>query len=243
LTLAGSYGAVRRYPEALASVDRVLAFEPTNTPALGLKALLSWSTGDLPAVEPLLANPGIQSEVRGVQALVKRRYPEAIEVFSKALAEGPVEERRELAVMLGLTQQRAGNLAAARAIFQKASQDLERELQTLPTGSVAEADLRGVLARAYAGLGDAKSAVAEGQKAMALDATSKDPFEGLQREAAMAQIYALLGDADHAIPLIRRMLKAPVGLEITPALLRIEPIWDAIRNDPRFPELCQDKQP
>ena len=54
------------------------------------------------------------------------------------------------------------------------------------------------LGLAYAGLGEAASAIAEGQKAMAIDPSSKDPVEGPIKEERMANIYALLGDADHA---------------------------------------------
>ena len=77
---------------------------------------------------------------------------------------------------------------------------------------------------------------------MAMHPTSKDPFEGPAEEENMAQIYALLGDADHAIPILERLLQRPYAFAITPALLRLDPIWDQIRNDPRFQELCQDKQ-
>jgi serine/threonine-protein kinase len=65
----------------------------------------------------------------------------------------------------------------------------------------------------------------------------------------MAHIYALLGDADHAIPLLKRLLQIPYGLappiweKITPALLRLDPVWDQIRNDPRFQELATEKKP
>jgi hypothetical protein len=30
---------------------------------------------------------------------------------------------------------------------------------------------------------------------------------------------------------------------ITPALLRLDPVWDPLRNDPRFQQLCQDPKP
>src|SRR5437867_9880595 len=60
--------AVRRFTEALASVDQVLALESANTDALGLKAGVFRATGDLQAVEPLLANPGISPLDRSVQA-------------------------------------------------------------------------------------------------------------------------------------------------------------------------------
>src|SRR5207244_740128 len=93
-TLVLTYSALRRFPEALATVDRALAFEPANAEALGLKASIFWATGDLQAVEPLLANPGSEPlvpgaatiSVRGVQALFQRRYAAAIEMFSSAVA-------------------------------------------------------------------------------------------------------------------------------------------------------------
>ena len=76
---------------------------------------------------------------------------------------------------------------------------------------------------------------------MAMQPTSKDPFEGPGEEESMADIYALLGDADHAIPILKRLLQIPCGAAITPAFLRLDPIWDQIRNDPRFQKLCEEK--
>jgi TolB-like protein/class 3 adenylate cyclase len=245
MNLAITYMVLRRFPDCLATVDRVLALEPTNRDALQLKADIFWSTGDLKAVEPLLANPDTDSRMRGMQALYERRYAAATEIFSKALADKPVEEmdeRRPLFFTLGLTQQRAGNLAAARATYQQAMQDVQRQLEKVARDSFQEADLHANLGRAYAGLGEATSAVAEGQKAMALHPASKDPFEGPGLEETMARIYALLGDADHAIPILKRLLEMPNG-GITPALLRLDPVWDQIRNDPRFQKLAAEKKP
>jgi serine/threonine-protein kinase len=251
--LAVTYSHVRRFPEALATVDRALAWEPTNAGALGLKAFFFWATGDLQAVEPLLANPGTEPHlpgsatmpVRGVQALFQRRYAAAIEILSSAVA--AETKRGELSydekLLLGLSQQRAGDVAAARATYQKAAQDIQRELEKVAPGSNTEAELHGGLGLAYAGLGEAASAIAEGQKAMAMRPTSKDPLEGHGEEARMAQIYALLGDADHAIPILKRLLQIPYGGAITPALLRLDPVWDQIRNDPRFQELAAEKKP
>ena len=59
----------------------------------------------------------------------------------------------------------------------------------------------------------------------------------------MATSYALLGDADHAIPILKRLLHTPHGVPITPAWLRLDPGWDQIRNDPRFQELAAEKKP
>jgi serine/threonine protein kinase/Flp pilus assembly protein TadD len=250
-SLAVTYRSLRRFPEALATVDRVLAWEPTNELALGLKASVFWATGDLKAVEPLLAIPGMDPglpgsatvPVRGVQALFQRRYTAAIEILSSAVAaktkRGEPCDDEEL--FLGLSQQRAGDVAAARATYEKAVHDFRRELEKVAPGSHVEAGVHAALGLAHAGLGEAASAIAEGQKAIAMVPTSKDPFEGADTEEEMADIYALLGDADHAIPILKRLLQIPYGLAITPALLRLDPIWDPIRKDPRFQKLCEEK--
>jgi len=80
--LAQTYRWLRRFPEAVATADRLLAWEPADPIALGLKASSLWWMGDLQAVEPLLANPGFDPHDRGVQALFQRRYAAAIEIIS-----------------------------------------------------------------------------------------------------------------------------------------------------------------
>jgi eukaryotic-like serine/threonine-protein kinase len=249
-TLAATYGMLRRFPEALAAVDRALTLEPANTEALGLKASIFWATGHLQAVERLLANPVTEPlmpgsstvPVRGVQALFQRRYAAAIEIFSSAVAaetkRGEPSGNEKL--FLGLSQQRAGDVAAARATYEDAVQDIRRDLEKVAPGTYAASATHAALGLAHAGLGDAASAIAEGQKAMAIYPTSKDPFGGPEREQNMAKIYAVLGDADHAIPILKRLLQIPSGFAmfLTPATLRLDPVWDQIRNNPRFQELA-----
>jgi TolB-like protein/class 3 adenylate cyclase/Flp pilus assembly protein TadD len=246
--LAVTYRSLRRLPEALATVDRVLAWAPTNTDALFVKANVFWATGDIKAVEPLLANPGTDPLMRGMQALFQRRYAAAIEILSSAVAaetkRGEPSDDEKL--LLGLSQQRAGNVTAARATYQSAVQDLQRELEKVARDSFQEGQLHAALGLAYAGLGEAASAIAEGQKAMVMHPSSTDPVEGPGQEENMADIYALLADADHAIPILKRLLQIPYGAyrgAITPAFLRLDPVWDPIRNDPRFQELAAEKKP
>jgi len=246
--LSLTYGAARHFSDALVIADHILAFDPTNTNALGLKAYSLCAMGNLDAVDSVLANPGANVEIRGELALKRRHYAEAAKILAEGLTEKPGENKGGLLIMLGLAQQRAGNVAAARTAYQQAAQEFQRELgKAAPdSGPVVEwstAELHSGLGVAYAGLGDATSAVAEGQKGVVTQPSSEDPFEGPSREEAMAKIYALLGDADHAIPILQRLVQISASTEIVPTLLRLDPIWDPIRNDPRFQELVAEKKP
>jgi serine/threonine protein kinase/Tfp pilus assembly protein PilF len=240
--LTTTYMMLRRFPEGLAEAERVLAWQPTNVGALSQKAEILLATGDLQAAEPLLlANPQVDPILRAVSPLLQRRYAAAIEILSRALATDTVGAAHDIEkLLLGLSQQRSGDVAAARATYQDAVQDFRRQVEKAAPDSFAAGLTHGFLGRAYAGLGEAASAIAEGQRAVAIHPTSKDPVEGPIEEETMAQIYALLGDADHAIPILKGLLQVPYGGAITPALLRLDPVWDQIRNDPRFQELAAE---
>jgi len=241
--LANTYRMLRRFPEALANADRVLAWAPANIGALVQKAGVFLATGDLQAAEPLLANPGFEVE-RAEYALFQRRYADAKDILSRALStETLPEARADVKFLLGLSQQRDGDVAAASATYQSTVQDIQREIEKIAPGSSAGYGAHAALGRAYAGLGEATSAIAEGEKAMAMQPTSKNAVDGPHLEEEMAKIYALLGDADHAVPILKRLLQTPYAGAITPALLRLDPVWDQIRNDPRFQQLASEEQP
>jgi serine/threonine-protein kinase len=235
--------AVRHFSDAAAIADHILTVEPTNASGIGIKAFALWSMGDLEAADALAANSHADVEVRGYHAMIKRRYAEAADILEKGLNDKPDQEKAGLFLGLGLAQRRAGNGAAARTAYQQAAQEFQRELGIAAPDSGPAAQLHSALGLAYAGLGDSASAVAEGQKGMVMQPSSEDPFEGPGREEAMAQIYALLGDADHAIPILKRLLQTSAPTEIVPTLLRLDPIWDSIRDDPRFEELVAEKKP
>src|SRR4030095_8133036 len=243
--LALTYCAMRRFPEALATLDRVLAWDPTNARALLTKADALMAIGDLQAAEPLLANPELPAIRRARYALFQRNHAAAIEILSKDLAVDRRQRDPEDILLLAFSQQLAGDIAAARASYQKSVEDFRRQLEKGAPGSFVEASTRISLGAAYAALGDAASAIAEGEKAMDLLPSSKNPEFGPDLENEMARIYTQLGDADHAIPVLKRLLRTPhaAATFLTPATLRLDPIWDPIRNDPRFQELTLEELP
>lgn len=242
--LALTYMTTRRFAEAIAVTDHMFAVEPSNSMAIEIKTYSLWALAKPEAADVVLANPGADVHLRADAALNKRRYKEAVDLFLQVLhSERRGDEKNEVLVDCALAQQRAGNLAAAKAAYEQAVQQLTRQLSSVSKNSGPEATLHSLLGVAYAGLGDAPIAISEGRNGMALQPISEDPFEGPEREENMAQIYALLGNADEAIPIISRLLHIASPTAITPGLLRINPIWDPIRNDPHFQELLAENKP
>ena len=97
-------------------------------------------------------------------------------------------------------------------------------------------------------LGEKDSASKEAERAIMLVPSAKDRVNGPTREEVGALIQTVLGENERAISILTRLLQTPYqswlyGPPITPALLRLDPIWDPLRGDPAFQKLCGEKQP
>ena len=74
-------------------------------------------------------------------------------------------------------------------------------------------------------------------------------MDGPGAEENLALIQTSLGEKSRAISTLTRLLQTPYNswiygpAPITPALLRLDPIWDPLRADPAFQKLCEEKQP
>ena len=90
-------------------------------------------------------------------------------------------------------------------------------------------------------LGRKEDAINEGKKAVELLPESEDAVEGPKATAAPAEIYASVGEHDEAFLLLDHLLAVPNGLTVPQ--LRLDPVWDPLRADPRFQKLCEEKQP
>jgi len=121
--------------------------------------------------------------------------------------------------------------AAARTAFQKAETILEAELKQSPD----EAKIHAQSAKVLACVGEKEAALVEGQRAMELLPETKDAFIGPQITAAVAEVHAILGDNAHAIDILERLLSRPSWIAVEG--LKVDPVWDPLRNDPRFQAL------
>jgi hypothetical protein len=92
-------------------------------------------------------------------------------------------------------------------------------------------------------------ALSEAQRAIKLLPSNKDRLSGPAFEENLALVEMIIGENTRAIATLTRLLQTPYGgwlyspTPITPALLRLDPIWDPLRADPVFQKLCLEKQP
>jgi serine/threonine-protein kinase len=107
-----------------------------------------------------------------------------------------------------------------------------------------------ILSQAYAAAGQKDSAIKTAERAIMLLPSSKDPLKEPTLEENLARIQAMFGEHSRAISTLRQLLQTPYvrlffysATPITPALLRLDPLWDPLRADPAFQRLCEEKQP
>jgi hypothetical protein len=92
-------------------------------------------------------------------------------------------------------------------------------------------------------LGDKAVALQLAEQAMAVLPIEKDAFAGPGPLEIFARVAARTGDSDHAIAALDKLLSIPyegvlaLSLPLTPPLLRLDPMFDSIRDDPRFQKL------
>jgi TolB-like protein/cytochrome c-type biogenesis protein CcmH/NrfG len=238
------YMYLRRFDDALASVDRALEIAPDSEAAHAIKAGVLQNEGRLPeAAQELARIPEGSTEdfvvaSRITQAIYERNFDRAIRVIEQKLNSVPPGQQLDsiiqtAQVQLGFCQEWNGRHGDAQQSFTRAIQAIK---PTPDAVVVPEANgLPYFLALAYAGLGDKEKAFAQAKQAVTdyeTDAVNKP-----SALSALAQIQAHFGDNDVAIAGLPHLLEVPAGL--TTASLKLDPFWDPLRKDPRFQKLCE----
>jgi serine/threonine-protein kinase len=150
----------------------------------------------------------------------------------------------ELRFWLGWAQEVAGDHAVAQESWRQARSELESFLKEQPKNYL----LIGDLALTNMGLGDKAAALALAERGMAANPIEKDALTGPIPIEILARVAAQIGEPDRAIAALEKLLLTPYAgprdrsLPLTAALLRLDPMFDPIRNDPRFQKLCQEKK-
>jgi serine/threonine-protein kinase len=148
-------------------------------------------------------------------------------------------------VILAFMQRLAGDAVGVRAAAQQARNTLKPLCENQPDNSFFAQQL----ALVNSALGDKEAALNEAERAITLLPSAKDPLSGPTREEVLALIQMMFGETSRPVSTLRRLLQTPYiswlygPLPATPALLKLDPMWDPLRTDPVFQKLCEEKRP
>jgi len=245
------YYSLRRFPEALRKSDQVLNIIPDDVDTLAGKASIAQAQGDLPLAAALLAplRPGpdlpVALEEQVYQAILERRPAAMITRLQEVLAKPDPAlgyTNGELRFWLGWAQDVGGDHTAAQETWRQARSELETFLKEQPENF----QLIGDLALTNMGLGDKTGALALAERAMAAVSIEKDAVDGPWPVEILARVAAQMGEPERAIAALQKLLsipyEGPLFIPLTPALLRLDPMFDPLRNDPRFEKILEEAQ-
>jgi TolB-like protein len=245
--LADNFQMLRDFDKANEAIDRALAANPTALGALELKSKLAIAEkGDFGVAEkafaaaesiPMTNDQRVRTDyARADVFLLERKYQEGLQQ-AESLRDGELTSLPGAMwakyYSIGCARKFLNDQSGAREAFLKAKSASEEQLKRTPDSE----DVHLQLAKTLAWLGEKDAALAEAQRAAELLPESKDAFSGPEITEGVAQVYAILGDTDRAIEILEGLLNRPSS--VTVQGLKINPIWDRLRSDPRFHALIQ----
>ncbi len=251
-----TYTALRLWKDAERAELRALAIDPHNTlAALFLLGSRLNATGDVDSARrPLDSFPEVIKNVPGGAAgprgvagagdvrailgmpvyleVIERRFTNAFQSVEKEVVNDDRGRAQQLAGRAAL-RVLAGQTDAAKSMGEEALPLLEARVRARPDDTLAMTGLSWV----YLALGRNTDALRLSRQTADSISIEKDALAGPIFQNGLAQIEARAGAPEEAIKRLRRLLSIPAGGTASIALLKIDPVWDPIRNRPDFQQL------
>jgi serine/threonine protein kinase/tetratricopeptide (TPR) repeat protein len=248
--LAGVHFILRAYDQTSKALDRAYALNPDdigNRIDRGGELEMHWRADTrrwhaiiekILADDPASAEDQLMREERFRLALFERDFAAADRATAAIPNKNPFGDGFSRAFWVGLAARTKGDMAAARAAFADARTEQEQSLRARPD----DASLLSGLGVIDAALGRKEEALREGRRAVEIVPVEDKSLEVPSLVANLAWIYAWIGERDLAIENLEIAVgKIPAGS--TYGELRLNPIWDPLRGDPRFEKIVASLAP
>ena len=235
-----TYQALHRYKEALSTLDSVLVIAPKDVASNVRRAWVEveWRADPKPMhtmIDTILAEDPSAAPVisNSWLALILRERDTA--AAGRVLAAMPPGGCYDENIPFpnswceGLVARLRGDEPAAHDAFSRARNELGQTLRNQRD----YAQVLCALGVVDAALGNKEDAIREGERAVELIPISKSAIEGPVLIQYLAIIYAWTGEKDRALERLAEAAKLP-GSHVTYGYLRLHPLWDPLRGDPRF---------
>jgi TolB-like protein/class 3 adenylate cyclase/Flp pilus assembly protein TadD len=241
--MALCYQPQRRYVDELRMWERALSIVPGDgVSRMGSACVAANSSGDMKPYQQTISallreNPDANRELDNPLYALRERTPAAAaRVLSDYSQEGVFYYGVSYPRVYweGVVARWEGDSTKAQSAFTAARVEIEKIVQEQPDFAAALS----LLGMIDAGLGRKEDAIREGRRACELLPMSKDAVDGVAFVVNLAQIYAWTGEKDLAIEQLNTALKVPNDLHY--GEMRLHPLWDLLRGDPRFEKLMED---
>ncbi len=245
--LSLSYECLRRYHDMSMIVDRALSLNPRDVQTRLRRAMVDLDArADLRPLRTTIAQVMAEDPRNGPSvsdvAIIVAMYDRNRDAAAQALVTLPSDGCREE----GLPFPRAWceglvtgmrDEQAARPIFLRGRAEVDKMIGRQPDYPEALC----VLGLFDAAMGRKDDAIREGARAVELLPVKKDSINGALLIKYLALIYAYCGDKDRAMEQLTVAATLPGYLSY--GQLRLDPLWDPLRRDPRFEKVVASLAP
>ncbi|HEX9614819.1 MAG TPA: protein kinase, partial [Bacteroidota bacterium] len=244
--LAYTQEFLRMYEEAHHTYERAVSIAPDELVnyILGAWIQVKWKS-DLEGARAILAT-AVQKKVpnpdRHIEKFIARleylgrNYQKADEVLRSA---GPIAADDQYyfvpsSLLRGLMARFVGNTTRAAVLFDSARVNLEAMIKA----DRSDTRYYSALAIALAGLGRKEDAIKKAREAVDLMPISKEALRGTARLYDLAYVYAMVDEKELALDQLER---APVTGGLFLGEIRLDPVWDPLRDHPRFKRFLESE--